>query len=382
MAGSTKSHPVRSQTHAPAAPSVSAAAAAASVEDDDTISSAPLTRGVEALTLGLVHLGLSPREAQLYHTLLRFGPVTARHAIQTSHLDRATGYRVLSRLRVRGLVAATGNRPQQFVALEIGRLFERVAAFLRDDLELQRTIREIYQTELFHSRSNGAEPPRAAVATPSVDSPLSLARPRAGAYRVLPRGSEIGKFLVEALGGAKEEFTALMRPQLVPEPLRAEIQQGIIRAIRRGVRVRIAVDYHPPEVEFLTGILREWDGTPSLLEVRFFAPQFARLFLFDRRMAMRATGLPGSPGGAPDIAIASEEGEFVRYQSSRFQTVWRDALPMEHAGAAAGGTRFVPSTSARELRHWVEHAHRSDYSRSMNPATPWEGAPPRHPVLR
>ncbi|MCI4361102.1 MAG: hypothetical protein L3J91_05310, partial [Thermoplasmata archaeon] len=100
------------------------------------------------------------------------------------------------------------------------------------------------------------------------------------------------------------------------------------------------------------------------------------------RMAMRATGLPGSPGTAPDIAIASEEGEFVRYQSSRFQTVWRDSLPMEHAGAAAGGTRFVPSASARELRHWVEHAHRADYSRGMNPATPWEGAPPRHPVLR
>ncbi|MCI4355155.1 MAG: hypothetical protein L3K06_07305, partial [Thermoplasmata archaeon] len=292
MAGSTKSHAVR------ATPQPTAAA-----EDDDSISSAPPARGLEALTLGLVHLGLSPREAQLYHTLLRFGPVTARHAIQTSHLDRATGYRVLSRLRVRGLVAATGNRPQQFVALEIGRLFERVAAFLRDDLELQRTIREIYQTELFHSRSNGTEPVRPVVA-PTTETPLSLARPRAGAYRVLPRGSEIGKFLIEALGGAKEEFAALLRPQIVPEPLRADIQQGIIRAIQRGVRVRIAVDYHPQEVEFLAGILRAWDGTPSLLEVRFFAPQFARLCLFDRRMAMRATGLPGSPGGAPDIAIA------------------------------------------------------------------------------
>jgi len=216
MAGSTKSHSVRSSAHAaPPAPSPARAEVA---EDDDAMPSAPLTRGVEALTLGLVHLGLSPREAQLYHTLLRFGPVTARHAIQTSHLDRATGYRVLSRLRVRGLVAATGNRPQQFVALEIGRLFERVAAFQRDDLELQRTIREIYQTELFHSRSSGAEPRPAAVATPTVDSPLSLARPRAGAYRVLPRGTEIGKFLVEALGGAKEEFAEVREAVMATSP--------------------------------------------------------------------------------------------------------------------------------------------------------------------
>ena len=337
--------------------------------------------GLEALTLGLVHLGLSPREAQLYHTLLRFGPVTARPAIQTSHLDRATGYRVLSRLRVRGLVAATGNRPQQFVALEIGRLFERVAAFLRDDLELQRTVREIYQTELFQSRGAGHESAPRPSPMPG-ESPLSAPRARAGAYRVLPRGIEVAKFIVEGLAGAKEEFSSLMRPQLIPEPYRAEIQQGVVRAIQRGVRIRIGVDYHPPEVEFLTGILKAWEGTPSQLEVRFFAPQFARLCLFDRKMAMRCIGLPGSPTAGPEFGVASEDGEFVRYQSSRFQTVWRDGLPMEHAGPSAGGIRFVPTSSARELRHWVEHSHRSDYSRMMSQTPPWEYAPPRHPVLR
>ena len=374
MAGSTKPHPIRSAPH-PAPPADENAEAA----DDVASSSAPV-RGVEALTLGLVHLGLSPREAQLYHTLLRFGPVTARHAIQTSHLDRATGYRILSRLRVRGLVAATGNRPQQFVALEIGRLFERVAAFVRDDLELQRTLREVYQAELFQSRSTNPETPRP-IAGPS-ESPVSVTRPRAGMYRILPRSTEIGKFVLEALGGAKEEVSALMRPQMFSEAHRTELQQGIVRAVQRGVRIRLVVDYHPAEVEFIAQMLRAWEGTPSLLEIRFFAPQFARLSLFDRKLAMRAVGLPGSPGGGPELAVASEEGEFVRYQTSRFQTVWRDALPMEHAGASPGGTRFIPAANARELRHWVEHSHRSDYSRSMDSAAPWEFGPPRHPVLR
>jgi sugar-specific transcriptional regulator TrmB len=374
MAGSSRSHGVRTP------PAVSAAPTDDDV--DEPMPSSTPARGLEALTLGLVHLGLSPREAQLYHTLLRFGPVTARHAIQSSHLDRATGYRVLSRLRVRGLVAATGNRPQQFVALEIGRLFERVAAFQRDDLELQRTIREIYQTELFQSRSSAPEATRAPVLVGPSENPMPLSRPRSGAYRVLPREAELGKFLLEALGGAKEEFCALMRPHLLAETHRTEIQQAVVAAVQRGVRVRIGVDYHPPEVEFLAGILRTWEGTPALLEIRFFAPQFARLCLFDRKMAMRAIGLPGSPGGAPELAIASEEGEFVRYQTSRFQTVWRDALPMEHAGPSPGGTRFIPAGNARELRHWVEHSHRADYSRSMETTAPWEFGPPRHPVLR
>lgn len=332
----------------------------------------------DPLTLGLVHLGLSPREAQLYFTLLRHGPETARHAIQSSHLDRATGYRVLSRLRVRGLVAATGHRPQQFVALEIGRLFERVAAFLRDDLELQRTIREVYQHELHLGRSPGLEPARAVA--PTEAAPGMVPRPRTGAFRVVPRGAEIGRFLCESIGGAKEEVNVLLRPQLIPEPFRSEVGQAIVRAVQRSVRLRIVLDYHPPEVDFLTSVLKAWDGQPSHLEVRFFAPQFARLLVADRRIAMRAIGLPGSPGAGPEFAVVSDDGEFVRYQSSRFQTIWRDALPLEHAAPVAGGIRFVPTTSPRELRHWVEHTHRAD-SRLMATA-PWEYGPPRHPVLR
>ncbi len=375
MVGSSKSHSVRSSSHGTAPVHEPAPEPQTDAATEASAEAAGIT---DPLTLGLVHLGLSPREAQLYFTLLRHGPETARHAIQSSHLDRATGYRVLSRLRVRGLVAATGHRPQQFVALEIGRLFERVAAFLRDDLELQRTIREVYQHELHQGRSPGTEPSR--VVAPTEAAPGMVPRPKAGAFRVLPRGAEIGRYLCEAIGGAKEEVNVLLRPQLIPEPFRTEVGQAIVRAVQRSVRFRIVLDYHPPEVDFLTSVLRAWDGQPSHLEVRFFAPQFARLVVADRRTAMRAIGLPGSPGAGPEFAVVSDDGEFVRYQSSRFQTIWSDALPLEHAAPVAGGIRFVPTTSPRELRHWVEHTHRAD-SRLMATA-PWEYGPPRHPVLR
>jgi sugar-specific transcriptional regulator TrmB len=375
MVGSSKSHPQRSTAHGSATAHGPAPTPIADSGADVSAEAAGIT---DPLTLGLVHLGLSPREAQLYFTLLRHGPETARHAIQSSHLDRATGYRVLSRLRVRGLVAATGHRPQQFVALEIGRLFERVAAFLRDDLELQRTIREVYQHELHQIRAPVGEAPRAVA--PTEAAPGLVPRPRTGAFRVLPRGTEIGRFLCESIGGAKEEVNVLLRPQLIPEPFRAEVGQAIVRAVQRSVRLRIVLDYHPPEVDFLTSVLKTWDGQPSHLEVRFFAPQFARLIVTDRRIAMRAIGLPGSPGAGPEFAVVSDDSEFLRYQSSRFQTIWRDALPLEHAAPVAGGIRFVPTTSPRELRHWVEHTHRSD-SRLMATA-PWEYGPPRHPVLR
>ncbi len=334
--------------------------------------------GGEPLTLGLIHLGLSGREAQLYYSLLRNGPMSARHAIQDSHLDRATGYRVLARLRVRGLLAATGHRPQQFVALDIGRLFERVTGFPRDDLDLHRTVREIYQSELVQGRG----PATASRPVPGMaETGPALAHARGAPFRLLPRGVDVGRYIAQTFAGAREEVAALVRPQLIQEPYRTEVQQAIARAVGRGVRVRLAVDYHAAEVEFLAGILRAWDGAPAGLEVRFYAPQFARLYLTDRRVAMRGVGTPGQPGPGPELGVVSEDGEFVRAQNARFQTVWRDALPMENVPpTATTGLRLPTPSSARELRHWVEHSHRSD-TRTLQLA-PWEYGPPRHPVLR
>lgn len=371
MVGSSRTHVPRHATP-PTAPHVDAPPAAEAPP-------APTGAGIEPLTLGLVHLGLSPREAQLYHTLLKYGPVSARHAIQYSHLDRATGYRVLARLRVRGLIAATGHRPQQFVALEIGRLFERVTSFLRDDLDLHRMVREVYQAELYQGRT----PPSAhrPMVPPPEPLPGALARPRVAPFRLLPRSVDVGRYIVQSVTSAKEEIAALIRPQLIPDPYRTEAQQALARAVARGIRVRLVLDYHAAEVEFLAGILRAWEGAPAGLEVRFFAPQFARLYVTDRKVAMRCVGTPGQVSLGPEIGIVSEDGEFLRAQTARFQTVWRDALPMENvAPTSSVGLRAAPATSARDLRRWVEHTHRAE-TRALSVA-PWEYGPPRHPVLR
>src|SRR5580658_7710937 len=59
---------------------------------------APAMESQDPLTGTLVHLGLSVHEAQMFRSLLEGGPSTARAAIEHSKLDRATGYRILSRL--------------------------------------------------------------------------------------------------------------------------------------------------------------------------------------------------------------------------------------------------------------------------------------------
>jgi len=315
----------------------------------------------DALTASMVHLGLTPHEAQMYHTLLRHGPSTARYAILHSRLDRATGYRILSRLRARGLVTATGYRPQRFVALEAARLLDRISSLLRDELDLQRIVREIYVAGLpTPVRDTGmaigltAPPPPAP--EPINGAGLSLA----SRYRLYPGHDPIGRYLLGAITSAKEEVSGLCRPGTIPETIRNELARALLDALKRGVRVRLVLDYHPIDLEFLTAILRALPEPTPTLEIRFFAPQLARLFLIDRKIALRCLGTPACPFHGPDLGIGSEDLEFVRVQTARFQTTWREGVPMETALRSPQGSVLAPPSSSQELRHWVERTARNE----------------------
>ena len=310
----------------------------------------------DALTGGLVHHGLTPHEAQMYHTLLRHGPSTARYAILHSRLDRATGYRILSRLRARGLVSASGYRPQRFVPLDALRLLDRVSTLIRDELELQRIVREIYAAALPPARDVG--PLTARGAAPPVELPSAPGLSLASRYRLIPGHEAVARFVREAIAGAREEIGNLARPQLVPDAARLDLARSYALALRKGVRLRLVLDYHPLDLEFLTAILRDAADPSPLLEVRFYAPQLARLWLIDGRAALRCLGPPGCPFHGPDLGIASEEMDFVRVQAARFQTIWREGVPLEQALRSPQGSILTPPSSSLELRRWVERSAR------------------------
>jgi sugar-specific transcriptional regulator TrmB len=301
----------------------------------------------DPLTTALLHFGLGMREAQLYRTLLRFGPMSARQSIGLAGLDRATGYRVLSKLRARGLVSSTPSRPQRFVPLDVSRLFERTVTTLRDDLEFLRILREHYVAE----GSPGAATGRASVSP----APSTNARVRWPTVRVYPRAEEIAHGIVQLADTAKEELEVLAMPQVLPESLRSEVGRAVGRAVERGVRVRLVLDYHPIDLEFLSSVLRTWTTVPHAFEFRFFAPQLARLYLADHRTALRCIRTAGSMSTGPELGIASDDPEFVRYQSTRFQSIWREALPIQRAESTTAPARGTPPLgNPRDLRRWVE----------------------------
>lgn len=302
----------------------------------------------DPLTTALLHFGLGSREAQLYRTLLKFGAMSARQSISLSGLDRATGYRVLSKLRARGLVTSTASRPQKFLPLEITKLFERSVAILRDDLEFLRVLREHYLADTLRTPTESRAPV-------SPVPPRAVPRARWPLVRIYPRAEDVGRGICQLADATKEEFDLLMMPQVLPESLRSEALRAIARTVDRGVRTRIVLDYHPVDLEFLSGVLKMWTSLPHNLEFRFYAPQLARLYLSDHRVALRCIRSAGSASVGPELGLSSDDPEWVRYQSTRFQAIWREALPMARGEAPLTPRRGSPPPSnARELRRWVE----------------------------
>src|SRR5580700_4820895 len=146
----------------------------------------------DELTRGLTHLGLTVHEAQMYRAVVRNGPVTARHAIAASQLDRATGYRILARLAARGLVVPTGRRPHRFAGLDVGRLLDRATVFLRDEVDLHRVVRAIYIAE---------SPPRPAGVDDGdpVFRPPAPRTPMPGRTRIIPKDEEFAPQLLHRI---------------------------------------------------------------------------------------------------------------------------------------------------------------------------------------
>jgi|SRR5579871_5960964 len=334
-----------------------AAAPAAVKAAEPEVAPVAESEAVDPITGVLVHLGLSVHEAQMFRSLLEGGPSTARAAIEHSELDRATGYRILSRLRARGLVTASGYRPQRFSALDASKLLERVTAFWRDEIELHRVLRDQFLAPFAPPREVA---PMTTGTVPAAPAAMPAAPRASTRFTPVPGIVRIARQLTESIDNSKEEIGGLLRPHLIPEPYRGRVRASIAAALRRGVRVRIAVDYHPPELDFLSDLLHENPELGSGLEIRFFAPQLARLLIVDRRIAMRCIHSALTSSMGPDLGILSDDFEFVRMQSGRFQSTWRESVPLETALRSPMGSVLAPPSSSRELRSWVERAGRTE----------------------
>lgn len=98
-------------------------------------------------------LGFTPYEARAYHTLVRYGEMTARELSSLSGIPYSKTYEVLSRLQEKGFVEVQKSRPMRFKAIAPREALGRYGAHLLRNLEEEhrehiRRLEERFKTRV------------------------------------------------------------------------------------------------------------------------------------------------------------------------------------------------------------------------------------------
>jgi hypothetical protein len=296
--------------------------------------------------------GLSSRESRLYVTLLESGPVGAGAASELSGLRRATGYRTLARLLARGLVRGDGQWPQRFRAEPAQVLFDRMAVFLHDEIEFRRWSAGMYPL------TNGTENPLAREGRTEHRSTLEEKRmgfPPGVPARMVGWGSGSGSVPLSVLRKAQRGIDAFVRPTRIPGAVRNALATALVDAARRGVAVRLVLDYAIADHRFLHRLAGESRSRSSNVDVRHFTPLAGHLYVVDGRTALRFPTLGGLSRGA-EVGLASRDLEFVRAQVARFESVWNDATSTLESQGSTRSFNWLEPKGIRESAPWMPPA--------------------------
>lgn len=277
---------------------------------------------------------------------LRGRPRRAREAATIAGLERATGYRILSRLLDRGMVTASGQHPQRFEAVSPSILFRRLELFYRDEAEIPNLLGEAFGrgADLPHHRSS--LPPMMS------DLPRVLAHEHGSIHPV-----------VEAILRAKHSVGAVIEPLSAPVTYRIAMARALGRLARKGVRVRVITDARPADYRFSRAVLREANSSTEHLEFRHYSPLASQLYLIDRLTIVRIPTLAASTGAAPVGVVIDDQ---VRVQSlvSRFEALWTEATA---AGRIPGSVRAESPRSRETKNHGSAIRGRARSKRELPP---------------
>ena len=95
----------------------------------------------------LVRLGLTLTEAQAYVFLAKNGPHKGKELANTLRITKQQLYRSLRRLRAKGMVKATSQRPAQFSAVSLEKVLElSMKATIEKAKALQASRKELLST--------------------------------------------------------------------------------------------------------------------------------------------------------------------------------------------------------------------------------------------
>jgi sugar-specific transcriptional regulator TrmB len=258
------------------------------------------------LIQSLVRFGLNDREAQLYLALLQRGPSTAPEVAREAGADRVVAYRTLDALRGRGTVTVTAERPRRYVPVPPRNLFDEHLASKRsamaEDEKLATALTELLPTR--NEREEGSAP----------------------RFQVLPGAPGIYPLLREMVKRARSSLAVMITHGGLRRSMEYGIPQEFPRFLRTGGRFRMIVESDPRIRLTLQGFSRSSRQFPAL-EIRQLYPQSARVTIVDDREVLIFPVPNGQARGVQEVAIWTDNPDFIRSQSLYFDGLWERAGP-------------------------------------------------------
>lgn len=264
--------------------------------------------------------GLTERESVLYLALLRRGRATARELAREAQIDRVVGYRMLDSMRARGMVEMTAERPRRYAPTPPTDLFERNL----------RERRRLLDEDERKAKALGEQ--LSTLAGPAIAG--------AARYQILTGTARIYDYLREMVRRSRREIAVMLTFRSMRESMSLGIQDRIAEYVRGGGRFRLIVESDPrlrPTLTRIQASLRRYPGA----EFRQMSPQSTRLTIIDGSEALLFLVPEARDRQTDQIAVWTEQPEFVAGQTRYFQAMW------ESAGSAS-----LRATGSARLPGW------------------------------
>jgi sugar-specific transcriptional regulator TrmB len=283
----------------------------------------------QELLASMGRFGFAEREAKIYLLLLRRGRATARDLTRDSQMDRVLAYRTLDALRARGVVQVTAERPRRYVPIPPRVLFDRSLferrTSLEEDVALAHRLSERLP-EMTHVAMNGA--------------------PR---FEVITGPAAIYPYLREMLRRAERQAMVMITPRGLRESAQFGLPQELPRLLRSGGAFRMIVERDPRVAGLIQRFLKARWGRPNA-EVRGLDRQRARLTVVDDREAVLFLVPEAGARGMEEIAVWTDNRDFVGAQAAYFEAMWERAQPFRAARRAVPRSPRSGVRSARAAR--------------------------------
>ncbi|MGA7923392.1 MAG: helix-turn-helix domain-containing protein [Thermoplasmata archaeon] len=277
------------------------------------------------------HFGLSERESVLYLSLLRRGRATARELAGDVGVDRVLSYRLLDAMCARGIVEITVERPRRYAPVPPLQFFER-------NLEERRR-------SLAHDERMAAE------LAVRISRMASTRTDEAARFRVLTGNRAAYGYLREMMGRSRHEVAVMTTHHALRDSADQGLPGAVLDLLRRGGRFRLIVEADPRVRPMLTRYLSALTKFPHG-EVRYLAPQSARLTIVDHDEALVFLVPEARPRGIDQVAMWTNTSEFVEGQLHQFNVIWEVAgrsMEPPRAPRPRRGRRPASSPMARKV---------------------------------